>query len=116
MKVNWTGVYPAVTTKFNDDDSLDLSTFSRNIEAQIDAGVEGIILGGTLGEASSLSADEKQTVLRETLTLTNGRVPIILNIAEQTTKSAVKFAEEAEKNGANGLNFYWITFLLHMMH
>lgn len=103
MGVQWEGIFPAVTTKFDDNDQLDMVMFSKNIEAQIDAGVSGIILGGTLGEASSLTSEEKQTILKETITLVNGRVPVILNIAEQTTTAAVAFARSAKENGADGL-------------
>jgi 1-pyrroline-4-hydroxy-2-carboxylate deaminase len=60
MKVTWEGVMPAVTTKFNSDDTLDLGMFEKNIKAQLEAGVYGIILGGTLGEASTLTENEKQ--------------------------------------------------------
>jgi dihydrodipicolinate synthase/N-acetylneuraminate lyase len=103
MNVQWEGIYPAVTTKFNDADELDLANFNANIEAQIEAGVSGIILGGTLGEASSLTGEEKQTILKETRKTVGGRVPVILNIAEQTTVAAVTFAIEAKENGADGL-------------
>lgn len=103
MQVQWKGIYPAVTTKFNEQDELDLPAFLKNIEAQIEAGVSGIILGGTLGEASSLSVEEKQTILRETVEATDGRVPVILNIAEQTTHAAITFANNAKINGADGL-------------
>ena len=103
INVNWKGIYPAVTTKFTDDDKLDLVAFGQNIEAQIEAGVSGIILGGTLGEASSLTKDEKQQILKFTLELSDGRVPVILNIAEQTTKNAIAFVSNAQENGANGL-------------
>ena len=103
MNVNWKGIYPAVTTKFTDDDRLDMVAFGQNIEAQIEAGVSGIILGGTLGEASSLTKDEKQQILKFTIELSDGRVPVILNIAEQTTKDAITFVRNAQENGANGL-------------
>lgn len=103
MNINWKGVYPAVTTKFTADDNLDLDMFGVNIKAQLDAGVDGIILGGTLGEASSLADDEKDTLVQTTVQLTEGRVPVILNIAEQTTKGAIHAAEKAQSNGAHGL-------------
>jgi len=67
MTVQWKGVMPAVTTKFNDKDELDLENFKVNIRAQLDAGVHGIILGGTLGEASTLTELEKRTLVRETV-------------------------------------------------
>jgi dihydrodipicolinate synthase/N-acetylneuraminate lyase len=103
MNVNWKGVFPAVTTKFRDDDQLDLDMFATNIHAQLDAGVDGIILGGTLGESSTLTDAEKDTLVRTTVELAEGKVPVILNIAEQTTNGAIAAAENALKNGANGL-------------
>ncbi len=103
ISFEWTGVMPAVTTKFSDEDTLDLEMFSKNIEAQLDAGVSGIILGGTLGEASTLNEDEKRVLIEHTVSLVNGKVPVIMNVAEQSTKNAIKAAENAEKHGASGL-------------
>ncbi len=103
MQVEWKGVMPAVTTKFDDDDNLDLVTFEKNIKAQIDAGVNGIILGGTLGEASTLTTDEKETLIRKTLEIVQEEVPVIINIAEQSTKDAIAVAKRAEEIGAQGL-------------
>ena len=94
---------PAVTTKFNDEDQLDLEAFEMNIKAQVDAGVHGIILGGTLGEASTLALDEKRTLVRKTVSLVDGKVPVIINIAEQSTRAAVEMAKLAEEDGASGL-------------
>lgn len=103
MKVIWEGVMPAVTTKFTNDDKLDLETFKINIEAQLDAGVNGIILGGTLGEASTLASDEKRKLTKYTTELVKNKVPVIMNIAEQSTRDAIKAAEIAEQDGASGL-------------
>ena len=94
---------PAVTTKFTADDQLDLEMFSVNINAQLDAGVHGIILGGTLGEASTLTIDEKRILVEHTVDLVNGKVPVVINIAEQSTKDAILAAERAEEQGASGL-------------
>lgn len=103
MSINWNGVFPAVTTKFTDQDELDFNMFNINIEAQLAAGAGGIILGGSLGEASVLSDEEKFELLSHTLKVVNGRVPVLLNIAEPTTKKAVAAAKKAEQLGANGL-------------
>ncbi|MGB0914911.1 MAG: dihydrodipicolinate synthase family protein [Crocinitomicaceae bacterium] len=103
MSVNWGGVMPAVTTKFTDNDELDLVMFEKNINAQLDAGVHGIILGGTLGEASTLLDEEKRTLVREAVRVVDGAVPVIINIAEQTTKAAIEAARKAEEDGAKGL-------------
>lgn len=94
---------PAVTTKFTSDDTLDLDLFLKNVQAQIKAGVKGIILGGTLGEASTLEEGEKETLVKATVEFVAGNVPVIVNIAEQSTRGALKAVALAEKYGANGL-------------
>lgn len=94
---------PAVTTKFTKEDELDLQMFRINIEAQLNAGVHGIILGGTLGEASTLTENEKEELVKETVDIVKGKIPVILNIAEQTTSGAIVAADRAKKFGASGL-------------
>lgn len=103
MKVNWEGVMPAMTTAFTEDDRLDLDTLGINLRAQLNAGVSGIILGGTLGEASTLSEDEKGTLVQYAVGELSGSIPVICNIAEQATAAAVRAAQLAEKQGAQGL-------------
>ena len=103
MSIQWEGVMPAVTTKFTKDDTLDLKMFETNIKAQVDAGVHGIVLGGTLGEASTLLDEEKRVLTKATVSLVDGKIPVLMNIAEQSTKSAIAAAEIAEKDGATGL-------------
>jgi len=103
MKFEWKGVFPAVTTKFTENEELDLDAFDINIKAQLEAGVDGIILGGSLGEASVLTENEKFVLLQHTLAYVAGKVPVILNIAEQSTRSAVAVAKKAYELGANGL-------------
>ena len=101
--MNWKGVFPAVTTKFHADGSLDMDLFFKNIDFQLAAGVHGIILGVTLGESSVLSQEEKITLTRETVNYVNGRVPVVLNIAEGATQDALFWAKKAEELGASGL-------------
>lgn len=103
MKITWEGVFPAVTTKFTKDYSLDLKAFEVNLKEQLAAGVDGIILGGTLGESSVLSNAEKNELLKFTVEKVNGKVPVVLNIAEGSTAEAVKIAESAAKAGLSGL-------------
>jgi dihydrodipicolinate synthase/N-acetylneuraminate lyase len=100
---DWKGVLPAVTTKFTDNDELDFDAFDINLKAQLEAGVDGFILGGSLGEASVLSDQEKFALLAHTVAYVDGKVPVILNIAEQTTRAAVTCAQKALDNGADGL-------------
>ena len=85
------------------DDQLDLAAFTTNLHAQVNAGASGIILGGTLGEASTLSPEEKNTLLATTLKEVGDRAAVILNIAEQSTKAAIDATQNAEAQGANGL-------------
>jgi dihydrodipicolinate synthase/N-acetylneuraminate lyase len=101
--VHWKGIYPAVLTPFKNDDSIDFETFKVNIDAQVEAGVDGIILGGSLGEASTLLNSEKNDLLVYSKEITEDRIPVILNIAEQSTKAAIAVANDAENNGADGL-------------
>ena len=102
MNVNWDGVYPAITTKFTNDDKLDMDLFIKNMNEQIEAGIDGIVLGGTLGEASTLTQSEKAVLVSETQNIVAGKIPVILNIAEQSTSDAVRIAKEAEENGIDG--------------
>ena len=102
-KFKWEGVMPAITTQFDSQGNLDLNSFRNNLSHQIKAGVHGIILGGTLGEASTLKVEEKKQLLATTLNLVAGEVPVIMNIAEQSTNEAVRSVQKAEEEGADGL-------------
>src|SRR5690606_20145301 len=97
------GVFPALTTKFTADDELDLSLFGKNLEAQLEAGVEGIILGGSLGEASVLTTAEKERLVLHAVEQVNGKVPVVVNIAEGATREAIRQAALAKQWGADGL-------------
>lgn len=103
MQPTWQGVYPALTTKFKADESLDIDLFLKNVEAQLAAGVDGIIIGGSLGEASTITTAEKEVLVKESVAFVNGRVPVVLNIAEGSTAEAVRQAQLAAEWGANGL-------------
>lgn len=103
IMIHWNGVFPALTTKFDADDQLDLSLFTVNLNAQLDAGVKGIILGGTLGEASTLTESEKETLVKHTVANVPDHIPVLLNIAEGSTREAIRQATLAKKWGAKGL-------------
>jgi 1-pyrroline-4-hydroxy-2-carboxylate deaminase len=103
MSFEWKGVFPALTTKFTSNDELDLPLFEKNLQAQLDAGVHGIVLGGTLGEASVLSTNEKEQLVKFAVEKTAGKVPVVLNIAEGSTREALQQAKYAKEWGARGL-------------
>ncbi|MDN3657140.1 dihydrodipicolinate synthase family protein [Ferruginibacter paludis] len=99
----WEGVYPAMLTPFTKDDAIDFEMFKINVNAQLDAGVDGLVVGGSLGEASTMLAEEKWELLRYCKTAMNRPVPVIVNVAEQSTKAAIHIAKDAVANGADGL-------------
>jgi 4-hydroxy-tetrahydrodipicolinate synthase len=101
--INWNGVYPALLTPFNKQEEIDFDLYKINLEAQLEAGVDGIIIGGSLGETSTLLSEEKRDLLLFSKESIPNHVPVLVNIAEQSTKIAVTLAQEAEKNGADGL-------------
>ena len=103
MSINWNGVFPALTTKFTSQDTLDLPMFGANLQAQLEAGINGAIIGGSLGEASTLTLEEKEALVKFAVEKVGGRIPILLNIAEGSTRDAVRQAALAEEWGAAGL-------------
>ncbi len=86
MKFDWHGVLPAILTPFTANDELDLVLFEKNLQAQLDAGIHGVVPGGSLGEARTITAHEKEKLIRCAVEFVAGKVPVIMNIAESTTK------------------------------
>lgn len=103
MKVKWNGVYPALTTQFKQDQSLDIEGTARHLEAMISSGIHGVIVLGSVGENTALEYDEKLTVMREMSRVVRGRIPVLSGVAEYTTPLASRFARDAEKIGLDGL-------------
>src|SRR5215470_6773167 len=103
MHVNWKGIFPAVTTQFKADQSLDVAATTHHLGRLLDAGMDGLIMLGTVGENCSLEYAEKLEVLRAVVAAVRGRVPVLSGVAEYTTALACRFARDAEKVGVNGL-------------
>lgn len=103
MTPTWQGVYPAATTQFKDDLSIDLAQSQRVIDNLVKDGVHGIIAMGTCGENNSLDPAEKQTLLRAVTEVVAGRVPVVTGVSEFDARRAVAFAKDAKKAGADGL-------------
>ncbi|MFT4022186.1 MAG: dihydrodipicolinate synthase family protein [Flavihumibacter sp.] len=101
--INWNGVFPALLTPFDKNDKVDFAMYKTNFDAQVSAGVDGVIIGGSLGEASTLLNEEKKDLLIYSKEIAAENFPVLVNISEQTTKEAVALAQEAEANGADGL-------------
>ena len=103
MRPNWHGVYPAVSTQFNQDSTIDFAQNAKMWENLIDEGVHGIIVCGTVGENCSLTADEKRQVMKAAVEVVAGRVPVLSGVAETTTAAAVAYAKDAQEIGIDGL-------------
>lgn len=101
--MNWSGVFPAATTQFNPDLSIDFDASQQVLDALIRDGVHGLVVLGTCGENNSLEADEKRALLKAAVEVVAGRVPIIVGVSELTTTRAAAFAKDAEALGANAL-------------
>jgi 4-hydroxy-tetrahydrodipicolinate synthase len=99
----WSGIFPAATTQFKKDESLDLDATARHLEALIRSGVSGLVMLGSLGENTALNPDEKRDVARMAIETSGGRVPVLSGVAETSTRAAIQYAQEMERIGADGL-------------
>ncbi|HUO28706.1 MAG TPA: dihydrodipicolinate synthase family protein [Bryobacteraceae bacterium] len=103
MTVNWSGVYPALTTQFKPDQSLDLPATARHLESLIAAGIHGVVLLGSVGENTALEYAEKFAVIKEMRDVVGGRIPVLSGVAECSTALACRFAQDAARIGLDGL-------------
>ena len=103
MTINWHGVFPAATTQFHADETLNLEATLAHLEVMIRAGIHGVIMLGSVGENTALSYDEKLEVLRATKAAVGGRIPLLSGVAEFTTATSCRFAKDCERIGIDGL-------------
>jgi 1-pyrroline-4-hydroxy-2-carboxylate deaminase len=103
MRVNWKGVFPAVTTQLRADLTIDIAATQRVVDALIRDGIHGLIALGTVGENNSLEYAEKVQVLSAIVEAVSHRVPVITGVSEYDTRRAVRYAQAAQKAGADGL-------------
>ncbi len=103
MNANWQGIFPAVTTQLRPDESLDVDATLRHVDIMVAAGIDGLIMLGTVGENCSLEYAEKLTVLKATVEHVAGRVTVLTGVAEYTTALACRYAQDAQAAGADGL-------------
>lgn len=103
MTTDWKGVFPALTTQYRDDQSFDAAATARCLERLIEAGIEGVIALGTVGENASHEPAEKLAVLRAVIEAVGGRVPVLTGVAENSSRAAAVFADQAAAAGVDGL-------------
>jgi dihydrodipicolinate synthase/N-acetylneuraminate lyase len=101
--MNWKGVIPAITTNLAADLTVDHAALAVHCRWMIDSGCTGLVVGGSLGEAATLSFEEKIAIVRTSVAAVAGRAPIVLGIASLSTLEAVALAKAAEQAGAQGL-------------
>lgn len=98
----WSGVFPAVTTQFHADQSLNLDATARHWEVLIESGVSGLIVCGSLGENQTLTPEEKRAVVRRAVEVAAGRLPVVSGVAETSTRAAVQYMQDCASLGASG--------------
>lgn len=101
--IQWRGVYPAATTQMKRDESIDIDSTLEQLDVMVKEGVDGLILLGTVGENGSLDYQEKIELITTAVRHIGGRVPVLTGVAEASTRTACRFAADAEKAGVNGL-------------
>jgi len=100
--IHWRGVFPALTTKFREDDSLDFAAMARHLEFQLEAGVHGLVVLGSLGENATLDMAEKLEIVQFFVERAARRVPVVAGVAESGTREARHFVREAARRGVDG--------------
>lgn len=100
--VRWQGVFPAVTSKFHADETLDFEAMRKHFGFLIDNGVHGLVTCGSLGEASTLTLEEKLAVTRCAVEVSGGRIPVLANVSETSTREALRFIKAAVELGVDG--------------
>ena len=103
MAAKWKGVFPAVTTQFTKEQTLDLDATARHLEVLIASGVSGLVMLGSLGENTALEPEEKRRVMEIAVKTSDGRVPVLSGVAECSTAAACRYARDMEWLGADGL-------------
>ena len=103
LKVNWEGVFPAIPTQFKEDLSIDIEATQKHTEALLNNGIHGIVMLGTIGEGTSLTLSEKVEVLRATVEVAGGKVPVLSGVAEFTTQGACDTVKAAGEAGVDGI-------------
>ena len=98
----WQGIFPAVTTKFHADESIDAEGTARHIDFQIRNGIHGLVTCGSLGEASTLTLEEKLQVAKIALEAADGRVPVLANVSETSTREALRYIDGGNQLGVAG--------------
>ena len=102
-RAHWSGVFPAITTPFHVDLTVDHDFLAKHVNWLVDHGCTGIVALGSLGESATLTADEKVSILESCVAAVGDRVPVVAGIAGLSTSECVTLARRAERAGCQGL-------------
>jgi 4-hydroxy-tetrahydrodipicolinate synthase len=97
------GIIPAVIVPFTEDDHVDAAALADNVAFLLEHEIDGVVVNGTMGEAGSLTMEERALVLRTVVELVSGRVPVIAGVSAGTTAVACAHAVAAREGGASGV-------------
>src|SRR3954451_23629808 len=97
------GIIPAVTTPFTADDQVDVAALQENLEKLLEAGAHGFVACGTMGEAGSLSSEERRTVVRAVVEAAGGRVPVTVGVSSASAVASLAYALDAKALGASAI-------------
>jgi 1-pyrroline-4-hydroxy-2-carboxylate deaminase len=101
--MHFKGVIPAVMTPFRANGEVDLAALARTAESLLDSGAGGLVGTGTMGEAQSLSADERRLVIETLVEASAGRVTVTAGVSSETPARSIAFAADAARAGAGAL-------------
>lgn len=93
-------VYTALVTPFKSDGSVDLSAFEKIIDAQLEAGIHGLVVCGSTGEGMTLTDLEKEALLKTAVSRVAGRVPVIMGAGHASTQVACYWQQKSLELGA----------------
>ena len=103
MKNTFRGVFTAMITPFTEYNTVDYISLERLVEAQINAGIDGLVPCGTTGESPTLSHEEHDRVIAQTIRFAKGRVPVIAGTGSNATNEAIRLSQHAQDAGVDAV-------------
>ena len=103
MKNNFRGVFTALITPFTEYNTVDYASLEKLVESQILAGIDGLVPCGTTGESPTLSHEEHDRVIAQTIKFTKGRVPVIAGTGSNATSEAIRLSQHAQDAGVDAV-------------
>ena len=103
MMHRYRGAYTALITPFTELGTVDYQSLERIVDSQIEAGIDGLVPCGTTGESPTLSHEEHDRVIAQTVKYAAGRVPVIAGTGSNATTEAIRLSQHAEDSGADAV-------------